>query len=107
MLLIAYDECTTATSTEMDKRSHENAILHASALSPLEQDRQLYVTYHHRSEAERGWNYTRILLDITCEEVDICTHGVIHLEHQVESQDVEPKERVEMITKLEQQLLEL
>jgi hypothetical protein len=41
MLLIAYDECTTATSTEMDKLSHENAILHASALSPLEQDRQL------------------------------------------------------------------
>jgi serine kinase of HPr protein (carbohydrate metabolism regulator) len=46
-------------------------------------------------------------LDITREEVDIRTHGIIHIEHHVESQDVKLEERVEMITDLEQQLLEL
>jgi hypothetical protein len=34
-------------------------------------------------------------------------HGIIHLEHHVEAQDVELEERVEMIADLEQQLLEL
>jgi hypothetical protein len=48
-----------------------------------------------------------MLLNITREEVDICTHGIIHLEHHVEAQDVELEERVEMIDNLEQQLLEL
>jgi hypothetical protein len=48
-----------------------------------------------------------MLLDITCEEVETCTHGIVHLEHHVEAQDAELKERVEMITDLEQQLLEL
>jgi hypothetical protein len=53
-------------------------------VTPSEQDNELKVTYHHLSEAEHGWNYTRQLLDITREEVDICTHGIIHLEHAVE-----------------------
>jgi hypothetical protein len=48
-----------------------------------------------------------MLLDIAHEEVDICTHGIIHLEHHVEAQDAELEERAEMITNLEQQLLEL
>jgi hypothetical protein len=48
-----------------------------------------------------------MLLDITREEVDIHTHRIIHLEHHVEAQDVEHEERAEMITNLEQQLLEL
>jgi hypothetical protein len=39
--------------------------------------------------------------------VDICTHGIIHLEHHVEAQDAEHEERAEMIINLEQQLLEL
>jgi hypothetical protein len=46
-------------------------------------------------------------LDITREEVDIRTHRIIHIEHHVESQDVKLEERAEMITDLEQQLLEL
>jgi hypothetical protein len=75
-LLTTYEECTIATLTEMEKLRHDNAILHTSALSPLEQDRELHVTYHHLSEVERGWNYTRMLLNITREEVDICTHGM-------------------------------
>jgi hypothetical protein len=48
-----------------------------------------------------------MLLDITREEVDIRTHGIIHLEHHVEAQDAELEERAEMIANLEQQLLEL
>jgi hypothetical protein len=48
-----------------------------------------------------------MLLDIAREEVDICTHGIVHLEHHVEVQDAELEERAEMITNLEQQLLEL
>jgi hypothetical protein len=47
-----------------------------------------------------------MLLNIT-REVDIRTHIIVHLEHHVEAQDVELEERVEMITNLEQQLLEL
>jgi hypothetical protein len=30
-----------------------------------------------------------MLLDITREEVEIRTHGIIHLEHHVETQDTE------------------
>jgi hypothetical protein len=48
-----------------------------------------------------------MLLDIAHEEVDIRTHGIIHLENHMETQDVELEERVEMIADLEQQLLEL
>jgi hypothetical protein len=48
-----------------------------------------------------------MLLDVTRQEVDIRTHGIIHLEHHVEVQDAELEERVEMIANLEQQLLEL
>jgi hypothetical protein len=48
-----------------------------------------------------------MLLDIVREEVDICTHGIIHLEHHVEAQDAEVEERAEMIANLKQQLLEL
>jgi hypothetical protein len=48
-----------------------------------------------------------MLLDIACEEVDIRTHGIIHLEHHVEAQDAELEKRAETITNLEQQLLEL
>jgi hypothetical protein len=48
-----------------------------------------------------------MLLDITHEEVDTHTHGIIHLEHHMETQDDELEERVETITNLEQQLLQL
>ncbi len=48
-----------------------------------------------------------MLLDITREEVETRTHGIVHLEHHVKAQDAELEERVEMITDLEQQLLEL
>jgi hypothetical protein len=48
-----------------------------------------------------------MLLDITREEVETRTHGIIHLEHHVEVHDVELEERAETIVNIEQQLLEL
>jgi hypothetical protein len=39
--------------------------------------------------------------------MDICTHRIIHLEHTVEMQHANLKERVMMIANLKQQLLEL
>jgi hypothetical protein len=48
-----------------------------------------------------------MLLDIARQEVDIRTHGIVHLENHVETQDAELEERAEMITDLEQLLLEL
>jgi hypothetical protein len=48
-----------------------------------------------------------MLLDITPEEVETRTHGIIHLEHHVEVQDAKLEDRVETVANLEQQLLEL
>jgi hypothetical protein len=70
-------------------------------------DRELQDVYRCLSNAEHGWNYTHMLLDITREEVDIRTHGIVHLENHVETQDAELEERAERIADLEQQLLEL
>jgi hypothetical protein len=48
-----------------------------------------------------------MLLDITHEEVETHTHGIIHLENHMETQDTKLEERAKRITDLEQQLLEL
>jgi hypothetical protein len=48
-----------------------------------------------------------MLLNITHEEVEIRTHGIIHLEHHMEVQDAMLEVRAETIANLEQQLLEL
>jgi hypothetical protein len=48
-----------------------------------------------------------MLLDIARKDVDIRTHGIIHLEHHMEMQEAELEERKEMIADLKQQLLEL
>jgi hypothetical protein len=42
-----------------------------------------------------------MLLDITHEEVETHTHGIIHLEYHVEVQDAKLDERAETITNLE------
>jgi hypothetical protein len=86
---------------------HENVILRSGACPPSEQDHELQEVYHRLSNTEHGCYHTRMLLDIAHEEVDIRTHGSIHLEHHVEVQDAELDERAEMITHLELQLLEL
>jgi hypothetical protein len=84
-----------------------DAILRSDAHPPSEHDRELQEVYHRRSNAEHGWNHTCMLLNIAREEVDICTHEIVHLEHHMEAQDAELKERAEMIANLERQLLEL
>jgi hypothetical protein len=107
MCLMAYEESATTTAREIERLRYDNAILRSGARPPLELDRELQEVYHHLSDAEHRWNYTHMLLDITREEVDICTHGIVHLENHVEMQDAEPEERAEMIADLDQQLLEL
>jgi uncharacterized protein YueI len=105
--LTSYRESTIAATREIERLRHENAILRISARLPLEQDRELQEVYHYLSNADHGWNHTRMLLNITREEVETRTHRIIHLEHHVEVQDAELEERVETIINLEQQLLEL
>jgi hypothetical protein len=105
--LTAYKESATAAACEVERLRHENAILRSGARPPLEQNRELQEVYRHLSNAEHGWNQTRMLLEITREEVETRTHGIIHLEHHVGVQDAKLEERAEMITNLEQQLLKL
>jgi hypothetical protein len=105
--LMAYNESATATTREIERLRHENVILRSGARPPLEQDRELQEVYHRLSNTEHGWNHTRMLLDITHEEVETRTQGIIHLEHHVEVQETELEERAKTITNLEQQLLEL
>jgi hypothetical protein len=105
--LMAYEGHTTATSRELERMRHENAILDNGARPPSEQDCELQVAYRQLSEAEHGWNHTCMLLNITREEVDTHTHRIIHLEHHMEKQDAELEERAEKITNLKQQLLQL
>jgi predicted RNase H-like nuclease (RuvC/YqgF family) len=107
MHLTVYKESATATTREIERLRHENAILCSGARPISEQDRELQEVYRHLSNAEDGWNHTHMLLDITREEVETRTHGIIHLENHVETQDIELAERAERIADLEQQLLEL
>jgi hypothetical protein len=107
MRLIAYEEHTAATSRELERLRHENDIIRSGARPPSEQDHELQVTYRQLSEDEHVWKHTCMLLDITREEVDTRTHGIIHLEHHIETQDAKLEERAEMIANLKQQLLQL
>jgi hypothetical protein len=106
MRLMAYKESVTAATHEIERLRHENAILRSGAHPLSEQDRELQEVYRRLSNAENGWNHTRMLLDITHEEVETSTHGIIHLENHMETQDVELEERAERIADLEQQMLE-
>jgi hypothetical protein len=83
---------------------HENATLRSGTLSPFGQDRELQVVYRRLSEAEHRWHYARQQLDASRTMVDERTHAIIHLEHHVEQQDLDLKERALMIITLEQQL---
>jgi hypothetical protein len=98
---MAYEESATTAAREIERLRYENAILHNSARPPSEQNRELQEVYRHLSDAKHGWNYTHMLLDITREEVETCTHGIVHLDHHVEVQDAELEERTKMITDLE------
>jgi hypothetical protein len=46
MRLTSYEEHTAATSCELEKLRHGNAVLQSGACSPLEQDHELQVAYH-------------------------------------------------------------
>jgi hypothetical protein len=83
--LMAYEESATATARKIERLRHENVILCSSARPPSKQNRELQEVYHRLSDTEHGWNYTRMLLDIICEEVETRTHGIVHLEHHVEA----------------------
>jgi hypothetical protein len=50
----AYEESATATTHEIQRLRHENAILHSAACPPLERDHELQEVYHHLSDAEHG-----------------------------------------------------
>jgi hypothetical protein len=100
--LTAYKESATSTTREIERMRHENAILHSGARPPLEQDCELKEVYHRLGNTEHGLNHTCMLLNITWEEVETRTHRIIHLEHHMEVQDAELKERAETITNLEQ-----
>jgi hypothetical protein len=82
--LTTYEESAIAAAWEIERLRHENAILRSSVRPPLELDRELLEVYHCLSGVEHGWNYTRMLLDIAHEEVDIRTHRIVHLENHVE-----------------------
>jgi hypothetical protein len=99
--LTTFKQSATSATREIERLRYENAILCSGAHPPLEQDCELQEVYRHLSNAEHGWNHTRMLLDITREEVETYTHGIIHLEHHVEVQDAELEERAETITNLE------
>jgi hypothetical protein len=87
--LMAYKVSATTATREIERPRHENAILRSGSRPPSEQDCELQEVYCRLSNAEHGWNHTRMLLDITREEVDIRTHRIVHLEHHVEAQDAE------------------
>jgi hypothetical protein len=99
--LTAYKESATAATREIERLRHENLILRSGACPLSEQDRELQEVYRRLSNAEHGWNHTRMLLDITREEVETRTHGIIHLEHHVEVHDAELEERALTIANLE------
>jgi cell division protein FtsB len=107
MRLTTYKESVTATTREIGRLRHENAILRSGVRPLSEQDHELQEVYRRLSNTEYGWNHTCMFLDITREEVETRTHGIIHLENHVETQDAELEKRTERITDLEQQLLEL
>jgi hypothetical protein len=59
MRLVAYNECNTIISRELEQLKHENALLYSSTLPPSDQDHELKVAYRHLSKAKHGWNYAR------------------------------------------------
>jgi hypothetical protein len=104
---MAYKEGAAPATHKIDGLRHENAILYSGARTPSEQNHELQEVYHRLRNVEHGWTHTRMMLDIAHEEVDVHTHGIVHLEHHMEVQDVELEERAKMIANLEQHLLEL
>jgi hypothetical protein len=85
---------------ELPRRA--NTILRSGAPPPSDQNRELQVTYRHLNEAEHGWHYFRQQLDAAREMLDERTHAIIHLDHHVEQQDLDLKQRAATIADLKQ-----
>jgi hypothetical protein len=92
----------TLLEQHVERLRHENAILCSGTLPPLDQDRELQVTYRYLSEAEHRWHYVGQQLDAARAMVDERTHTIIHLKHHIEQQDLDLKERAVTIATLEQ-----
>jgi hypothetical protein len=65
MHLTTYKESAIAGTDEIERLRHENAMIRSGARPLLKQDRELQEAYRRLSNAEHGWNHTRMLLDIT------------------------------------------
>jgi hypothetical protein len=52
--MAAFDEHHIAIPHELEQLKHENALLHGGTLPPLDQERELNVTYRRLSEDEHG-----------------------------------------------------
>jgi hypothetical protein len=99
-------QCLRMTFLEQHVKGlmHENATLRSGTLSRSGQDCELQVAYRRLSEAEHGWHYARHQLDAAHAMVDEHTHAIIHMEHHIEQQDLDLKERATMIATLKQQV---
>jgi hypothetical protein len=62
--LTTYEESATTTAHKTERLRHENDILRSGARPPSEQGHELQEDYRRLSDAEHGWNYTHMLLDI-------------------------------------------
>jgi hypothetical protein len=80
LCMTAYDEHHIATSRELTQQECENDFLCGGTVPPLDQDRELKVTYHHLNEAEHVWHYIHQQLDTSHDLVDKRTHMIEHLE---------------------------
>jgi hypothetical protein len=99
--LMVYKVSAPTATGEIERLSHENAILRSGVHPPSEQDHELKEVYRCLGNVEHVWNHTHLLLGITWEEVETRTHEIIHLEHHVEVQDAELEERAETLANLE------
>jgi FtsZ-binding cell division protein ZapB len=76
MRLMTYKESATAAICEIERLRHENAMLRSGARPPSEQDRELKEVYRRLGNTKHGWNHTRMLLDISREELETHAHGL-------------------------------
>jgi hypothetical protein len=95
---------SSSLEQHVEELRRANAILRSGTPPPSDQDRELHVAYRRLSEAEHGWHYFRQQLDAAREMLDERTYAIIHLEHHIEQQDLDLKQRAAMIADLEQQL---
>jgi DNA repair exonuclease SbcCD ATPase subunit len=95
---------SSSLEQHVEELRRANAILRSGTPPPSDQDREIQSAYRRLREAEHGWHYFRQQLDAAREMLDVRTHAIIHLEHHIEQQDLELKQRAATIADLKQQL---